>query len=43
MWWGIGIGAGLLYLVLVFTLGLHYPRMGGQGAYQEHASLAIHA
>ena len=22
MWWGIGIGAGILYLVLVFTLGI---------------------
>jgi hypothetical protein len=22
MWWGIGIGGGLLYLILVFTLGL---------------------
>jgi hypothetical protein len=21
MWWGIGIGAGILYLVLLFTLG----------------------
>jgi len=28
MWWGIGIGAGFLYLVLVFTLGLMTLRNG---------------
>ena len=28
MWWGIGIGAGILYLVLVFTLGLMTLRNG---------------
>ena len=22
MWWGVGFGVGILYLVLVFTLGL---------------------
>ena len=28
MWWGIGIGAGILYIVLVFTLGLMTLRNG---------------
>jgi hypothetical protein len=28
MWWGIGIGAGILYLILVFTLGLMTLRNG---------------
>ena len=28
MWWGIGIGAGILYLVLVVTLGLMTLRNG---------------
>jgi len=28
MWWGIGIGAAILYLVLVFTLGLMTLRKG---------------
>jgi hypothetical protein len=28
MWWGIGIGGGLLYLVLMFTLGLMTLRKG---------------
>jgi len=28
MWWGIGIGGGLLYLVLAFTLGLMTLRKG---------------
>ena len=28
IWWGIGIGAGILYLVLVFTLGLMTLRNG---------------
>ena len=27
-WWGIGIGAGILYIVLVFTLGLMTLRNG---------------
>ena len=22
MWWGIGVGLGILYLILLFTLGL---------------------
>lgn len=28
MWWGIGIGLGILYIVLVFTLGLMTLRNG---------------
>src|SRR5207237_5591101 len=28
MWWGIGIGAGILYIILVFTLGLMTLRNG---------------
>jgi hypothetical protein len=28
MWWGIGIGGAILYLVLVFTLGLMTLRNG---------------
>ena len=28
MWWGIGIGAGLLYLVLLVTLGIMTLRKG---------------
>jgi hypothetical protein len=28
MWWGIGIGAGILYLILVFTLGFMTLRNG---------------
>ena len=28
MWWGIGIGGILLYLVLVFTLGVMTLRKG---------------
>jgi len=28
MWWGIGIGAGLLYLVLLVTLGVMTLRKG---------------
>jgi len=28
MWWGIGIGGGILYLILVFTLGLMTLRNG---------------
>ena len=28
MWWGIGIGAALLYLILAFTLGLMTLRNG---------------
>jgi hypothetical protein len=28
MWWGIGIGAALLYFVLVFTLGMMTLRNG---------------
>jgi hypothetical protein len=28
MWWGIGIGAGLLYFVVAFTLGLMTLRNG---------------
>jgi hypothetical protein len=28
MWWGIGIGAGLLYLVLLITLGVMTLRKG---------------
>jgi hypothetical protein len=28
MWWGIGIGGAVLYLVLVFTLGLMTLRKG---------------
>jgi hypothetical protein len=28
MWWGIGIGGGLLYLVLLFTLGFMTLRNG---------------
>ena len=28
MWWGIGIGAGLLYLVLLVTLGIMTLRNG---------------
>ena len=28
MWWGIGIGGGLLYLILAFTLGLMTLRNG---------------
>ena len=30
MWWGIGIGGGILYLALLFTLGLMTLR-GGHG------------
>jgi hypothetical protein len=28
MWWGIGIGGAVLYLILVFTLGLMTLRNG---------------
>ncbi len=28
MWWGIGIGAALLYFILMFTLGLMTLRKG---------------
>jgi hypothetical protein len=28
MWWGIGIGAGILYLLIAFTLGLMTLRNG---------------
>jgi hypothetical protein len=28
MWWGIGIGGAILYVVLVFTLGLMTLRKG---------------
>jgi len=28
MWWGIGIGAGILYLVLMVTLGVMTLRKG---------------
>ena len=28
MWWGIGIGAGFLYFILAFTLGLMTLRNG---------------
>jgi len=28
MWWGIGIGGGILYLALLFTLGLMTLRNG---------------
>jgi hypothetical protein len=28
MWWGIGIGAGILYLIVPFTLGLMTLRNG---------------
>jgi len=28
MWWGIGIGAGILYVILLFTLGLMTLRKG---------------
>ena len=28
MWWGIGIGVGILYLIAVFTLGLMTLRNG---------------
>jgi hypothetical protein len=28
MWWGIGIGAGILYFVVAFTLGLMTLRNG---------------
>jgi hypothetical protein len=28
MWWGIGIGGAILYLILVFTLGLMTLRNG---------------
>ena len=28
MWWGIGIGGGLLYLALLFTLGFMTLRNG---------------
>jgi hypothetical protein len=28
MWWGIGIGAGILYLLVAFTLGLMTLRNG---------------
>jgi hypothetical protein len=28
MWWGIGIGAGLLYFLVAFTLGLMTLRNG---------------
>ena len=28
MWWGIGIGGAILYVVLVFTLGLMMLRNG---------------
>ncbi len=28
MWWGIGIGGGILYLVVAFTLGLMTLRNG---------------
>jgi ABC-type multidrug transport system permease subunit len=28
MWWGIGIGGGILYLIVAFTLGLMTLRNG---------------
>jgi hypothetical protein len=28
MWWGIGIGGAILYVILVFTLGLMTLRKG---------------
>ena len=28
MWWGIGIGGGILYLLLLFTLGFMTLRKG---------------
>jgi hypothetical protein len=28
MWWGIGIGVGIVYLIAVFTLGLMTLRNG---------------
>lgn len=28
MWWGIGIGGGILYLILLFTLGFMTLRKG---------------
>ena len=28
MWWGIGIGGGILYLMLLFTLGFMTIRKG---------------
>ena len=28
MWWGIGFGAAILYLVLIFTLGFMTLRKG---------------
>ena len=28
MWWGIGIGGGILYLILLFTLGVMTLRKG---------------
>jgi hypothetical protein len=28
MWWGIGIAGGILYIILVFTLGLMTLRNG---------------
>ena len=28
MWWGVGIGGGILYLVLLFTLGFVTLRKG---------------
>jgi hypothetical protein len=28
MWWGIGFGAGILYVILVFTLGVMTLRNG---------------
>jgi len=28
MWWGIGIGGGILYVILLFTLGFMTLRKG---------------